>query len=277
MGAFTRSTLLLVIAVLVVRRQTVSGRRGSTPGEPPGTTTRHQDLRLPNHDRQLTVMTVKRWMRPAAWFISPIAVPAWLAESVIRRRLRRFWEFDMWSGTYYLLGVVTVGLLLLACQIMTLRIIGFYILSATELLALLVVGALPAGQLGGYASSLRSLARRKAATIPRYSERTAIMQPLWAALTAYLYTTLYFAICDRLAYEFDHGAFTGISHGTHVKLLFEFYYATFASMVTLGYVPNITPTTPATQLLYMAQFAVSLGFLVLVFSVVVDRLVSRRA
>lgn len=123
---------------------------------------------------------------------------------------------------------------------------------------------------------LRLLARRKAAAIPGYSDRTAIAQPLWAALTAYLYTTLYFAICSRLAYEFDHKAFVGISYAGHVKLFFEFYYITFTSMVTLGYVPNITPDTPATQLLYMAQFAISLGFLVLVFSVLVDRLVNRR-
>lgn len=268
-----RSALIGLIAVLAVRRTRPLRSRGKS--------SQCRDATAVDKERRLTgpseapLPCVKGWMRPAAWFITPIAAPAWLVESIVRRRRGTFWEFDMWSGTPYFLGVVATGLLLLATRTLALRVLGLYVLTAVELLGLLVVGALPAGQFAGYATSLRAAARRKSTNLAAFADRTAIAQPLWAAMTAYLYTTLYFAICSRLAFEFNHHAFAGIPTDGHVKILFEFYYATFASMVTLGYVPNFTPAVPVTQVLYMVQFAVSLGFLVLVFSVVVDRLVSR--
>jgi hypothetical protein len=272
MVAALRILLVGLVAVLAVRRASTS-RSTDKPMRRRNKATIVAERRRLHSDN--STPSVKGWMRPAAWFIAPIAAPAWLAESIVRRRRGKFWEFDMWSGTFYLLGIVAAGLVLLASRTMMLRFLGLYVLTAVELLGLLVVGALPAGQFAGYASSLKAAARRRAASAPAYTERTAIAQPLWAALTAYLYTTVYFAICGRLAFEVNHQAFAGISRGGHVMMLFEFYYTTFVSMVTLGYVPNVTPTVPVTQVLYMIQFAVSLGFLVLVFSVVVDRLVNR--
>lgn len=157
MGTLARGALLVVFAVVVTRRQ--AGRTGRD-ASPHDVTSMNQNRYAAPVSVQCSAATARGWMQPAAWIISPIAAPAWIAESIVRRRLRRFWEFDMWSGTFYLLGVIALGLWLLTSTTTSLRIVGFYMLSATELLGLLVVGALPAGQLGGYASSLRGPNKR---------------------------------------------------------------------------------------------------------------------
>src|SRR4051812_24298535 len=66
---------------------------------------------------------ISRWMRPLAWFITPIAVPAWLLEALYRRIRRRFWEFNTWSGTFYLLALVLAGLALLLSPSLVPRVI----------------------------------------------------------------------------------------------------------------------------------------------------------
>lgn len=138
-------------------------------------------------------------MRPFAWFITPIAIPGRLIEAAYRRRRGRFWEFDMWSGSYYLAALILAGLAAVATNDPAGRILGLYVLSATELLALMTVAALPLGDRGGYVRSLAALSRRKRSYNGAFARGTGSpARPLWAALTAYLYTTIYFTVCARL-------------------------------------------------------------------------------
>ena len=91
----------------------------------------------------------------------------------------------------------------------------------------------------------------------------------------YLYTVCFFAICGRLAFEADERSYTGVDRSSHAATLFDFLYASFVSMTTLGYTPGMTPAAAHTKVMYMVQFAISLAFLVLVFTVIVDQLVRR--
>jgi hypothetical protein len=215
-------------------------------------------------------------MRPLIWFVTPIAAPAWLLEALYRRARGMFWEFGVWSATVYFLVTIAATVPLVLQRSWLARGLGFYILSALEIVALISVVALPLGNIGGYRSLVAHVVRRRFVGSTRSERDLAVGKPIWIALSAYLFSVGYFSVCNQLLAELDTRAFvTPLEQGT-VETLYNFLYATVVSMMTLGYAPGVYPTSNWAKALYAVQFGLGLAFIVVVFSTVVDQLAARR-
>lgn len=208
-----------------------------------------------------------------SWFIVPIAAPAWLLEGVYRRLSKRFWEFNVWSGTFYILFLVGLATVLSFAASLALRVVALYIFTTLEVLGIFLCATVPFGNIGGYVVVIRHLARRKPkpeTTVVRLS-RSAI----WTALTSYFYTAFYFGILNYFLYSINSSLYTGVQGETPVEILFDFIYFSYISMTTFGFTA-LSPAAIPSKIIYMVEVAIGLFFMLFIFSLLTDRLISRR-
>jgi hypothetical protein len=213
--------------------------------------------------------TALNWI---SWLIVPIALPGWLLEHTYRKISKRFWEFNIWSGTVYILCLVGFALFMLFSSMFLAQILGIYIFSALEMLGIFTCATIPLGNVGGYKSIIGQLARRSPK--PQVRTKSTGMGAIWIAITSYLYTAFYFAILGYFMYTLDNALYVGVQGQSHFEILFDFIYFSYVSISTFGFTA-ISPAAIPSKLSYMAEVTIGLFFMLFIFSLIANHLMSR--
>ena len=180
----------------------------------------------------------------------------------------------MWSGTIYMSSLVAIGTsLLIFVPNVVAHGVGMYMLAALEIVALAIAFSIPLGHIANYRTVLRHVTRRRMPS--QHGGRPDSFPMIWAALTTYLYAAFFFGAAAYALHSSAPAYYSYIGGRTGLGAFFDFQYSSFVAIVTLGYA-DVVPLRPLSKVLTMLQFALGLVFSLLVFSLFVDRVISKR-